>query len=159
KTEGFRQNLKKALKKSRFDRTAREDDVSAYVKAFEEETKRLEDHFKNHKSTAGDVQAVLQRASRIDGLMARHPFDQVTQASWDTLRSDLEQLADAYSVNWQWGDQFRTPPFVEQPYRLDDRQVEQIIHNIERQSDRFRKSLDSALDKSRLDGTRQEDEI
>src|SRR5215471_6361254 len=103
KSEIFRQNLKKALNKSRFDRTSREDDINAYVKAFEEETKRLDDHFKDHKSTALDVQSVLQRASRIDSFMIRHPFDQVTQASWDTLRSDLGQLAGAYSVNWQWG--------------------------------------------------------
>jgi hypothetical protein len=159
KTSGFRDSLKKALNKSRIDGSAREDNINTYVKSFEEETKRLDDHFKHHKSTAVDVQSVLQHADRINTFMARHDFDQVTQASWDTLRSDVGQLADVYNVNWQWGQEWRTPPYVNSPIRVDDRQVEQIIHNIESSSDKFRKSLDAALDRSRFDGTRREDDI
>jgi len=157
KTGTFRDSLKKALNKSRIDRTQREDDINAYVKAFEEVTKRLDDHFDHHKSTMADVDSVLQRASRIDGFMMRHQLDTVTQAAWATLRSDLEQLGAAYNISWRWGN----PPFVDtpSPYRVSDRQVEEIIHRIESQSDEFRKSLDRALDKSRLDGTRQEDDI
>lgn len=45
------------------------------------------------------------------------------------------------------------------PYRLSDREVANIIRAIERQADTFRKSLDDALDKSRFDSTRREDEI
>jgi hypothetical protein len=45
------------------------------------------------------------------------------------------------------------------PYRLSDKEVEEIIRRIEKQSDRFRSSLDSALDKSRFDGSRREDDI
>jgi len=43
---------------------------------------------------------------------------------------------------------------VGQPYRLNDKQVEQIIQRIENQSNTFRKSLDTALDKSQLNDTR-----
>src|SRR6185295_3993449 len=48
---------------------------------------------------------------------------------------------------------------VGQPYRLSDKDVEKIIHRIEQQSDRFRSSLDAALDKSRFNGTNREDDI
>lgn len=48
---------------------------------------------------------------------------------------------------------------VGQPYRLNDKEVEKIIKRIEHQSDRFRSALDSSLDKSRLNGTREEDDI
>lgn len=159
KTGTFRQSLKKALNQSRIDRTQREEDINAYVKAFEEETKRLDDHVDHHKSTVADVQSVLNRASRIDAFMIRHPLDARVQGDWATLRADLELLANAYNINWQWGSEWRTPPFVELPYRISDQQVEEIIHRIESQSDVFRKSLDSALDQSRLDGTRREDDI
>lgn len=159
KSNTFRDNLKTALNQSRIDHTRREDDINAYVHAFEEETKRLDDHFDHHKSTAADVETLLQRATRINTFMTLHALDAATQTAWATLRSDLEQLADAYNVSRQWSDEFRTPPFVEPPFRVDDRQVEQIIHRIENQSDVFRKSLDSALDKSRFDGTRREDDI
>ena len=159
KTSGFRQSLKNALNKSRIDRTRREDDINAFVKAFEEDTKRLDDHFDHHKSTVADVDSVLQRAARIDTFMTLHPLDQRTQAAWATLRSDLEQLASAYNISWRWDGELRTPPFVDAPYRISDKEVEDIIHHLESQSDTFRKSLDSALDKSRFDGTRREDDI
>ncbi len=159
KTSTFRDSLKKALNKSRIDRTQREDDINAYVKAFEEETKRLDDRFDHHKSTAADVESVLNRAARIDAFMVRHPLDARVQGDWATLRGDLELLANAYNISWQWSAEGRTPPFADLPYRISDKQVEEIIHRIESQSDEFRKSLDRALDKSRLDGTRSEDDI
>ena len=159
KTGTFRDSLKKALNKSRIDHTQREDDINAYVKAFEEETKRLDDHFDHHKSTGADVDSVLQRASRIDTFMTLHPLDGRAQGDWATLRADLELLANAYNISWQWRGEFRTPPLVELPYRVSDKQVEELIHRIETQSDMFRKSLDTALDRSRLDGTRREDDI
>jgi predicted glycoside hydrolase/deacetylase ChbG (UPF0249 family) len=163
KTGGFRQGLKDALNRSRLDRTRREDDINAFVKAFEEDTRRLDDHFDHHKSTVADVDAVLQRAARIDTFMTVHPLDTRTQAAWATLRSDLEQLASAYNISWRWGGEGRSPdfnpPVSELSYRISDKEVEDIIHHVESQSDKFRKSLDSALDKSRFDGTWREDDI
>ncbi|HEX6124250.1 MAG TPA: hypothetical protein VFZ23_02650 [Pyrinomonadaceae bacterium] len=43
--------------------------------------------------------------------------------------------------------------------RVNDRQVAQIIGSIERRSDTFRRSLDAALDRSRLDGTYTEESV
>jgi hypothetical protein len=159
KTNTFRGSLKKALNNSRLDRAPREENINDYVKAFEEETRRLDDHFDKHKSAVADVDSVLQRAARIDTFVSLHPLDARVQGDWATLRADLELLANAYNISWQWGREFRTPPFVESPYRVNDKRVEELIHRIEEQSDVFRKSLDSALDKSRLDGTRREDDM
>ena len=159
KTNTFRDSLKKALNNSRLDRTLREENVNDYVKAFEEETKHLDDHFDHHKSTVADVDSVMQRAARINTFMILRPLDARVQGDWATLRADLELLANAYNITWQWGSEGRTPPLVELPYRVNDKQVEELIHRIETQSDVFRKSLDSALDQSRLDGTRREDDI
>src|SRR5882724_2057915 len=159
KTNTFRESLKKALNNSRLDRTQREDNINDFVKAFEEETKRLDDHFDHHKSTVADVDSAMQRAARIDTFMTLHPLDGRAQGDWATLRTDLELLANAYNISWQWGREFRTPQFAGLPYRVSDKQVEELVHRIEAQSDAFRKRLDSALDKSRLDGTRREDDI
>jgi archaellum component FlaC len=160
KTNTFRDSLKKALNKSRLDRTQREENINDFVKAFEEETRRLDDHFHGHKSTTADVDSVLQRAARINTFMTVHPLDARSQGDWATLRADLELLANAYNVSWQWDSIIHAPPpLIELPYRVSDKQVEELIHRIEGQSDVFRKSLDSALDQSRLDGTRREDDI
>jgi hypothetical protein len=159
KTETFRDSLKKALNNSRLDRTQREENINDFVKAFEEETKRLDDHFDHHKSTVPDVDSVLQRAARINNFMTRHPLDGRVQGDWATLRADLGLLANVYNISWQWEGDMKTFPLPELPYRVNDKQVEELIHRIESQSEVFRKSLDAALDQSRLDGTRREDDI
>ena len=162
-TDTFRKSLKDALNKGRFDRTRREDDINAYVKDFEAQTKRLDDNFDHHRSSAADVDSVLSRAARIDGFMIRYPLTPRAQGDWARLRGDLDQLAVAFNVSWRWGSlDPGLPGPVEVgplPYRVSDKEVEQIIHRVESQSDVFRKSLDRALDKSRFDGTRREDDI
>jgi len=44
-------------------------------------------------------------------------------------------------------------------YRINERQMNALITRIEQNTDRFRASLDSSLDRSRQDGTRAEDNI
>jgi archaellum component FlaC len=154
----FRNSLKDALNKSRFDRTGRENDINAYVKDFEEQTKRLDDNFDNHKSTVADVDSVLSRAARIDQFMTRNPLTSRAQGDWSALRSDLDRLASTYNVSWRWGGELG-PVVSSLPYRITDKEVEALIHRIESQSDTFRHSLDSALDRSRLNNTRREDDI
>jgi hypothetical protein len=45
------------------------------------------------------------------------------------------------------------------PYRATDQQVRQLIRRIENRTNTFRSTLDATLDRSRIDGTRQEDNI
>lgn len=154
----FRQSLDDALDKSRFDGQRREDEINASVREFDRETKRLHDHFDDHKSTSADVQSILDRAVRIERFMRRNRLTTRAQDDWAALRASLDALAAAYSVNWRW-DGYAPAPITELPYRISDREVERIIRNIESQSDRFRSSLDQALDRSRLNDTQREDEI
>jgi hypothetical protein len=44
-------------------------------------------------------------------------------------------------------------------YRLNDKQVEAIMRQLKKDAGKFRKSLASSLDRSRLDGTNREDDI
>ncbi len=45
------------------------------------------------------------------------------------------------------------------PYRLNDKQVKKVLEQLKKDTGKFRKNLDSSLDKSRLDGTNREDDI
>jgi hypothetical protein len=47
----------------------------------------------------------------------------------------------------------------EAPYRLSDKEVKKLMAQLKKDTGRFRKSLDSSLDKSRLNGTNREDDI
>jgi archaellum component FlaC len=156
----FRKSLDASLDRSRLDGTKREDDINAFIKAFDEQTKQLHDRFDDHKSVAADVEAVLDRASSIDSFVRRQPLNDRAQNDWSTLKGSLDDLAQAYNVSWRWGGVAAiTPTTTDLPYRLSDKEIEQILHRIEQQSGKFRGALDTALDKSRLDGTRREDDI
>lgn len=173
-SNNFRRSLDASLDRSRLNGTNREDDINAFIKNFEEQTKRLHDRFDDHKSVAADVEAVLNRAAEIDQFMHRQRLSERALTDWSTLRASLDDLAQAYNVAWRWegvavlmpstvvtgtpvGVVVATPGAL--PYRLSDKEVEHILHRIEEQSGKFRSSLDSALDRSRLDDTEREDNI
>lgn len=169
-SDRFRSSLDSALDKSRFNGTAREDNINAFVKNFYRETKNLHDRFNSHRSAAADVQLVLDNAARIDSFMRRYPLSSRAQDDWFALKANLDELALAYNVTWRWSEYpggypsgavgYPTGTEVANiPYRVTDREVEQIIRRIEQQSDKFRSALDSSLDKSRFNGTSREDDI
>ena len=162
----FRRSLDAALDRSRFNGTNREDDINAFIKGFDEQTKQLHDRFDDHKSVAADVESVLNRAADIDQFMRRQPLSERAQNDWSAVRASLDELAAAYNVTWRWeGVAVLSPTTVITgtpvglPYRLSDKEVERILHRIEQQSGKFRDSLDSALDRSRLNSTDREDDI
>lgn len=45
------------------------------------------------------------------------------------------------------------------PYRITDQQMGQLIRRIENRTDTFQRNLENSLDRSRIDGTRTEDDI
>ena len=45
------------------------------------------------------------------------------------------------------------------PHRLNDKEVKKLMAQLKKDAGRFRKSLDSSLDRSRLNGTKREDDI
>jgi hypothetical protein len=157
----FRKIVDASLDRSRIDGTRREDDINAFIRAFDEQTKRLHDRFNDHKSVATDVEAVLDRASSIDSFMLRQRLNDRAQNAWSALKTSLDDLALAYNVTWRWGGSVDIAPATTtgKPYRLNDTEIEQILHRIEQRSEKFRSSLDRSLDKSRLDGTSREDDI
>jgi hypothetical protein len=164
----FRHSLDAALDRSRLNGTHREDNINVFIKNFDRQTEHLRSRFKDRKSVAGDVEAVLNSAASIDQFMRRQRLSERAQNDWSALRASLDDLAEAYNVTWRWeGVGIVTPAEpttvittpVGLPYRLTDKEVERILHRIEDQSGKFRSSLDHALDRSSLNGTNREDDI
>ena len=100
--ESFRKSLHSALEHSSFDDTNAEDRINDFVKEFANATDRLKDHFSKKHSAASDVEEVLRRAQRIDAFMHRHDLTDRAQGDWSRLRRNLDELAAAYNVSWQW---------------------------------------------------------
>jgi hypothetical protein len=151
--ERYRNSLKDALGASRYDDTKAEDNINEFINGFESATDRLEGRFDDNRSAAGLVEAVLKRGVLIDSFMARHPLTTRAQDDWRRLRGDLDELARAYNVHWTWMG------CMTGAYRINDRQVKDLLDRMERNAGQFRTSLDAALDKSLLNSTNAEDNI
>ncbi|HEV7843629.1 MAG TPA: hypothetical protein VGO69_08010, partial [Pyrinomonadaceae bacterium] len=105
RTSQFRTSLDAALDRSRLDGTRREDNINQFVQDFDSSVARLRERFNNRTETTADVQDVLNVATRIDNFMRRNRLNANAQNDWLTLRSDLNQLASAYNINWNWNTQ------------------------------------------------------
>ena len=76
--------------------------MKRYVREFENATDRLEKRFDDDKSSSEDVKEVMTRAAAINGMMTRFEFTDRAQGDWRLLRNDLNELARAYNVTWEW---------------------------------------------------------
>ena len=161
RSDTFRKSFDAALDRSRLDGTNREDNINDSVKAFEEATNDLRSRFNGRTAAATDVENVLNRASAIDRFMRNNLRQTRVQSDWSLLRGDLQRLATAYNVAFNFNWRVLPPSVVagQQPYRVNDSQVKYLLKRIETRSDTFRSSLDSALDRSRFNSTNREDRI
>lgn len=160
-SDRFRSSFDAALDRSRLDGTFTEDELNNRVKAFEEATNDLRSRFDGRTAAASDVDNVLNRAAAIDQFMRTNLKQRRVQGDWALLKSDLSRLARAYNVAFNLNGRVLSPTVVaaQVPYRVNDSQVQSLLNRIETKSDAFHKSLDNALDRSRFDNTKREDNI
>jgi hypothetical protein len=153
----FKNRLDRSLDRSNIDGTRQEDSINYMVAQFEAATNRLKSNFEARRSTAADVQEVLSRAAVINRFMLNNRLQRAAEQSWNLLRTDLNTLAGYYNVRFDWNAVYTAPG---QPvYRVADRDVQSIIQRLENNTDRFKNQMGRGLDRSSIDGTRQEDSI
>lgn len=150
--DAYRARLGSALDDSAVDGTKREDRANKLVERFEKATDRLKGRFDDDNQATGAAREVLQTASRLDKFMQRNSLPEA-EGAWLDVRRVLDELALVYNVQWTWDG---AAVAVE---RVSDDRVESLLERVESRADRFRASLDEALDRSRADDTRLEDEI
>jgi len=166
----FRASFANALDRSRFNGTSTEDQLNGYVQGFETATDTLRSRFNARTSVAGDVENVLRQAAFLNDFMMRNRLSAQASNDWTTLRADLDALARAYNVTWDWtqtgttvgGGYGNNTGYGNQTggvYRIGDRQLDALIRRIENGTDRFRADMGNALNRSTYDGTRAEDNI
>lgn len=106
----FRASVSNSLDRSRYDGTRAEDNINQFIRDFENATDQLRSRFDSRNSAVSDVENVLRQATYIDDFMRRQTLSMRAENDWTTLRGDLNQLAAAYSVAWNW-DVRRLPAY------------------------------------------------
>jgi hypothetical protein len=105
RTNQFRNSMDAALDRSRLDGTRREDNINQFIQDFDNAVERLRASFNNRTETTAEIQDVLNIATRIDNFMRRNRLTANAQNDWLTLRTDVNQLAAAYNITWNWNTQ------------------------------------------------------
>jgi len=151
--EAYRSHLRAALNQTQIDDTKSEKNINQFVKEFEQATDRLKDHYSKHNTNTSAVEELLNRAAALDGFMLTHRLTPQAQEDWMRLRDNLDELARAYQVAWNWTG------VSDRPFRASTDSTKSLIGRLENNADRFRDSLKKALNESRLDGSDREDNI
>lgn len=159
RTDIYKRDLNKALDSSRLNNTDSEDMVMNYVTDFENATDALKQKFDAKNSVTADVEDVLNRGAYINQFMKTNRLDVTAQRSWANIRTDLTTLAGYYSIRGDWTNTSTINTAAKTAYRVNDNMVDALLTRIETKTDTFKRALNIALDRSRLNNTDSEDMI
>jgi hypothetical protein len=145
----FAESADKAMDKAGFDGSTREDDLNASLTRFKAATAALaNDHTaanaKDHFVT------VIHHGVAIENFLKRNPLDGVEE-DWTALRAELGELAKGFNITWEKGHALGAP--------IVEADVKNLCQHIEDMADKYKLTLDAALDNSVLNNTATEDEI
>jgi hypothetical protein len=133
-----------------------QNDINSFESAFSSAVVQFRDRFTHRQEGDTDVRNILQKAALIDSFMTRNRLNARAQNDWATVRRNLDTLANAYGVSWQWNRQTFPPASSNPLSRLSDNELNQLIQRIESGRSTFASSLTSAFDRNRYSQTGSE---
>jgi len=83
-------------------RTRQTGDVAYLVDDLVQATVHLGDHVTRREATRTDVDDLLGRADALHAELTRNPGSAAAQSEWRTIQRDVESLASAYAITWDW---------------------------------------------------------
>ena len=98
----FRSSLGQTANRSQIDDRRWNGDIVQSVADFTQATRRLRDRANSRNVSVLDVEDVLRRGTSIDSFVQRYQLTPQTDQQWSTLSGELDQLARAYNVGWNW---------------------------------------------------------
>lgn len=82
--------------------TRQSGDVAYLVDDLVQATVHLSDHVTRRETTRTDLDDLFGRAEAVDEALTRNPGPAAAQTAWRNIRRDIESLASAYSITWDW---------------------------------------------------------
>ena len=105
RTTTFSRALRMDLnRRSVADRNAA-DEIRGHMSEFEMALIQLRNRVNSRQSTSSDVRALLDHAVFLNNFVTDRRLSNRTENSWNTLRPDLDRLASAFNVAWNWTNQ------------------------------------------------------
>ena len=102
RTTTFSRTLRMDLNRANYRNSA--DEVRTHLSEFWSALVQLRNRVNSRQSTQTDVQEVLSHAAYLNRYVSDRRFSYQTQNNWNLLRQDLDRLAGAYNVAWNWSN-------------------------------------------------------
>ncbi len=155
----YRRSLNSSLVQSQIDQTKPENDISSFETGFESATHQFRSTFGRKLAGVSDVESVLRQAMLVNGFMTRNRLNRQVQNDWLAVRADLNRLANAYGLNWDWNRKESKTTNSSGSLQLSDSDIGKLIQRLETGGDTFRTSLTEAFALSPYDRTFNESQI
>ncbi len=84
------------------NRARQTEDVAYLVEDLVQASLHMSDHVSRREATRTDMDELLSRAHAADLALTRTPAPRAGQTAWTNIRRDIDRLAQAYSVDWNW---------------------------------------------------------
>ena len=148
RTDTFRTQVDRIFdnNRNRNNRAELIQELTSFVSDFENSTDTLSNNFTSRRSSADDVQEVLNRAAYIDSFLRTNRVNTTAQTQWNLIKSDLNILAGYYRVSFNWEAVPTNPNYPTNnnntPYSVTDNQVQVVINRVETGTDTFRQQIE-----------------
>lgn len=100
----FSRNLRNDLNRSTYNNRNSADEVRRQLSDFETALVQLRNRVNSRQSSSSDARNVLDRAAFLNNFLADQRLSYQTENNWSSLRTDLDQLASAYNIAWNWSN-------------------------------------------------------
>jgi hypothetical protein len=98
----FSRNLRQDLNRANVNDRYSLDEVRQQLSQFETALVQLRNRVNSRRSSSSDAQNLLDRAAFLNNFIADRQLSYQTENNWNTMRQDLDRLAGAYNIAWNW---------------------------------------------------------
>lgn len=78
------------------------DEIRSHLSQFETSLVQLRNRVNTRQSSSSDVREVLDHAAYLNTYVSDRQLSYQTENNWSTLRQDLDRLASAFNIAWNW---------------------------------------------------------
>lgn len=130
-------------------------ELNQLIANFDVATVQLDRRLSARRATSADARLVLDRATLLDNFFVNNRIGAGTLRDWQTLRNDLDQLAQAYNLSWQWSSGSSSGAYS----NLSDLQLRQLVQRIETRTTTFSRNLRRDLNRRAVNDRYSIDEV
>ncbi len=98
----FSRSLRQDLNRASYNDRSSLDEVRRQLSDFETALVQLRNRVNSRQSSSTDARNVLDRAAFLNTYLNDRQLSNQTENSWSSLRTDLDQLAGAFNIAWNW---------------------------------------------------------